>query len=95
MNRETVQELIGGCQNVVRSWFRRLHHGAGHSAAGSARAAEMGLHTGKNLVENERRTKSALHLKRMEKKIRQEYENVMYFASDGRGMITIFADGKK
>lgn len=34
-------------------------------------------------------------IKRQEKQIRQEYENVTYFASDGRGMITIFADSKK
>lgn len=34
-------------------------------------------------------------LKQQEKKIRQEYENVTYFSSDGRGMITILAEGKR
>lgn len=37
----------------------------------------------------------SMTVKKQEKKIRQEYENVTYFSSDGRGTITIFADGKK
>lgn len=33
-------------------------------------------------------------LKQQEKKIRQEWKNVTYFSSDGRGTITIFAEGR-
>lgn len=37
----------------------------------------------------------SMTLKQQEKKIRQEYENVTYFSSDGRGTITIFAEGRR
>ena len=37
----------------------------------------------------------SMTVKQQEKKIRQEYENVTYFSSDGRGTITIFAEGRK
>lgn len=33
-------------------------------------------------------------LKQQEKQIRKEWKNVTYFSSDGRGTITIFAEGR-
>lgn len=34
-------------------------------------------------------------LKQQEKLIRQEWKNVTYFSSNGRGTITIFAEGRE
>lgn len=37
----------------------------------------------------------SMTLKAQEKQIRKEWKNVTYFSSDGRGTITIFAEGKE